>query len=223
MTDIVDPMAEHGDALDAEAERETLDHGRIITDFFKNIRVHTAGAEDLKLLLQAGVTTPRALVRDPDWQTYRGDPALSFLPSTALELVVAVPRSLSYVGSEVTVRADLVGVSLALGPNDACYIPLGHVHEGEGGLQLDAPADLTQIPMDAAIARLKPLLEDPSVLKVAQNAKYDMAVLARYGSAASGVTPAAESPAPLPASTSRRSSPSSRRAVTSSPLAPPPR
>jgi hypothetical protein len=69
-----------------------------------------AGAEDLKLLLQAGVTTPRALVRDPDWQAFRGDPALSFLPSTALELVVAVPRSLSYVGSEVTVRADLVGV-----------------------------------------------------------------------------------------------------------------
>lgn len=69
-----------------------------------------AGAEDLKLLLQANVTTPRALVRDPDWQAFRGDPALSFLPSTALELVVAVPRSLSYVGSEVTVRADLVGV-----------------------------------------------------------------------------------------------------------------
>ncbi len=49
------------------------------------------------------------------------------------------------------------------------------------------------------------------------------AVLARYGSAASVGMPVADSPAPLPASTSRRSSPSSRRAVTSSPLAPPPR
>ena len=49
------------------------------------------------------------------------------------------------------------------------------------------------------------------------------AVLARYGSAASAGMPAAESPAPLPVATSRRASPSSRRAVTSSPLAPPPR
>ena len=77
--------------------------------------------------------------------------------------------------------ANLCGVSLAVAPGQACYIPLGHAQEGEGGLQLDAPADLTQIPLAAAIARLKPLLEDPSVLKVAQNAKYDMAVLARYG------------------------------------------
>jgi DNA polymerase I len=77
--------------------------------------------------------------------------------------------------------ANLCGVSLAVAPGQACYIPLGHAQEGEGGLQLDAPADLTQIPLDAAIARLKPLLEDPSVLKIAQNAKYDMAVLSRYG------------------------------------------
>ena len=77
--------------------------------------------------------------------------------------------------------ANLCGVSLATAPGEACYIPLGHAHEGEGGLQLDAPADLTQIPLEAAMARLKPLLEDPAVLKVAQNAKYDMAVLARYG------------------------------------------
>jgi len=77
--------------------------------------------------------------------------------------------------------ANLCGVSLATAPGEACYIPVGHAHEGEGGLQLDAPADLTQIPLDDAIARLKPLLEDPSVLKVAQNGKYDMAVLSRYG------------------------------------------
>ena len=76
-------------------------------------------------------------------------------------------------------NAGLCGVSLATGPGEACYIPLGH--EPEGGLAFDAPADLTQIPMDQAIAALKPLLEDPAVLKVAQNAKYDMAVLSRYG------------------------------------------
>ena len=76
-------------------------------------------------------------------------------------------------------NAGLCGVSLAVGPSQACYIPLGH--EPEGGLAFDAPADLTQIPIAEAMARLKPLLEDPSVLKVAQNAKYDLAVLSRYG------------------------------------------
>jgi DNA polymerase I len=84
-------------------------------------------------------------------------------------------------------NAGLAGVSLAVAPGEACYIPLAHAHEGEGGLQLEAAADLTQIPLEAAIARLKPLLEDPSILKVAQNAKYDMAVLSRYGVAVSPI------------------------------------
>ena len=75
--------------------------------------------------------------------------------------------------------AGLCGVSLAVAPGEACYIPVGHC-EAEG-LALEAPADLDQIPIEAALARLKPLLEDPTVLKVAQNAKYDMAVLSRYG------------------------------------------
>ena len=77
--------------------------------------------------------------------------------------------------------AGLVGVSLAIEPGQACYIPVGHEHEHEGGLQLDAPAALDQIPLEQAIARLKPLLESPAVLKVAQNGKYDLAVLSRYG------------------------------------------
>ena len=76
-------------------------------------------------------------------------------------------------------NAGLVGVSLAVAAGQACYIPLAH--EGPEGLALEAPADMTQIPLAAAIAKLKPLLEDPSILKVAQNAKYDLAVLSRYG------------------------------------------
>ncbi len=56
---------------------------------------------------------------------------------------------------------------------------MGHC-EAEG-LSLEEAASLEQIPIDEAIARLKPLLEDPAVLKVAQNAKYDLAVLSRYG------------------------------------------
>ena len=72
-------------------------------------------------------------------------------------------------------RADLVGVSLALGPNDACYIPLGH-----GGTDMFAERP-EQIDRAAAVAALKPLLESDAVRKIGQNAKYDLNVLARYG------------------------------------------
>ncbi|MGH6965539.1 MAG: DNA polymerase I [Phenylobacterium sp.] len=77
--------------------------------------------------------------------------------------------------------AGLCGISLATAPGEACYIPLGHEQHHEGGLQLDAPVELAQIPIDEALARLKPMFEAPGVLKIAQNAKYDMAVLARHG------------------------------------------
>ncbi|WP_309092956.1 5'-3' exonuclease H3TH domain-containing protein, partial [Phenylobacterium sp.] len=75
--------------------------------------------------------------------------------------------------------AGLCGISLAVAPGEACYIPVGHCETD--GLALEAAEDLTQIPLETVIARLKPLLEDPAVLKVAQNAKYDLAVLARHG------------------------------------------
>ena len=82
--------------------------------------------------------------------------------------------------------AELVGVSLAVEPGRACYIPLGHVAGGQGALDLggDAkqrPEAPKQIPLEKALARLKPLLEDESVLKIGQNIKYDIEVLARYG------------------------------------------
>ena len=72
-------------------------------------------------------------------------------------------------------RASLVGVSLALGPNDACYIPLGH-----GGADMFAEKPV-QIDCAEALAALKPLLESDAVLKVGQNIKYDINILARHG------------------------------------------
>jgi len=79
--------------------------------------------------------------------------------------------------------ADLVGVSLSVRPGQACYIPLGHrgpVPAGEldlGGVDSAAPE---QIPLAQALDLLRPLMADPSVLKVGQNLKYDMLVLRRY-------------------------------------------
>ena len=74
-----------------------------------------------------------------------------------------------------SIRARLVGVSLALGPNNACYIPLAH-----GGSDMFAEKP-DQIDKEAALDALKPMLEDEAVLKVFQNGKYDLNVLAREG------------------------------------------
>jgi DNA polymerase-1 len=74
-------------------------------------------------------------------------------------------------------QAGLVGVSLATAPGEACYIPLAHGGEGLA-LSGDKPE---QIEESEAIGRLKGLLEDPAILKVGQNFKYDIAVFRRYG------------------------------------------
>jgi len=73
-----------------------------------------------------------------------------------------------------SVTARIVGVCLATGPNQACYIPLGHA---SGDMFGETPE---QIGLDEALAKLKPLLEDDAVLKVGQNLKYDMGVLAQH-------------------------------------------
>ena len=76
--------------------------------------------------------------------------------------------------------AGLCGVSLATAPGRACYIPLTHEAVGGDLLTEAAPVE-SQIDKATALARLKPLLESPPVLKVAQNAKYDIAVMALRG------------------------------------------
>jgi DNA polymerase-1 len=75
-------------------------------------------------------------------------------------------------------QADLVGVSMCVEPGRAAYIPLLH----RGGADLFGGGLLPdQIPFADAVARLKPLLEDPAVLKVGQNIKYDWLVFHRHG------------------------------------------
>jgi DNA polymerase-1 len=76
---------------------------------------------------------------------------------------------------------DLVGVSLALEPDRACYIPLAHLAPGAQDLFGGAGLAPGQIPLAAAMERLKPLLEDAATLKIAHNMKYDLQVLSRHG------------------------------------------
>ena len=66
---------------------------------------------------------------------------------------------------------ELVGISLSLMPGEAYYIPVGH-----RGL-----SQIHQLPLSQVIARLKPVLEDTEIPKIAQNGKFDMTVLAESG------------------------------------------
>ncbi len=75
--------------------------------------------------------------------------------------------------------SGLCGLSLAVGVGEAAYIPVGHC--ASEGLDLMAAGDWKQISLTQAVERLRPLLEDPAVLKVCQNGKYDIAVMSRYG------------------------------------------
>ncbi|QIK78630.1 DNA polymerase I [Sphingomonas piscis] len=71
--------------------------------------------------------------------------------------------------------AKLVGVSLALGPNKACYIPVGH---SGGDLLSEAPS---QLPAQLVLDKLRPLLENEAVLKIGHNLKYDWVMFDKVG------------------------------------------
>jgi DNA polymerase-1 len=73
-------------------------------------------------------------------------------------------------------RPALAGIALALAPGLAAYIPVGH--RVSGSLDLDGPGELSQ---EAAIDRLRPLLEDPGVLKIGHDVKTAAHLLSRYG------------------------------------------
>src|SRR5690606_26122758 len=67
--------------------------------------------------------------------------------------------------------AHIVGVSFAVEPGEAAYVPCGHDYMG-------APE---QLPLDWVLEKLKPMLEDPAKAKVGQNLKYDRSVLLNHG------------------------------------------
>jgi DNA polymerase-1 len=74
-------------------------------------------------------------------------------------------------------QAELVGLSFAVIPGEAAYVPVAH----------DYPGAPEQLPLAWVLDQMRPLLEDASLAKIGQNLKYDMSVLARYGIVMRGV------------------------------------
>jgi DNA polymerase-1 len=99
----------------------------------------------------------------------------------ALDRWIAEATALGYVAVDTEtdcidcIIARLAGVSLAIAPNRACYIPVGH---SGADLYSDAP---NQLPMAVVLDKLKPLLEDPAVLKIGHNFKYDWVMFEKSG------------------------------------------
>ncbi|NDW46158.1 DNA polymerase I [Ruegeria sp. PrR005] len=78
-------------------------------------------------------------------------------------------------------RAELVGISLAIEPGAACYIPLGHRDGDANDLFGSDKLAEGQMPLQEALNLLKPMLEDEAILKIGQNMKYDAKIFARHG------------------------------------------
>ncbi|MFW2851094.1 DNA polymerase I [Sphingomonas sp. TX0543] len=124
---------------------------------------------------------PSALITHEDDPPCDHDGYETVADEAALDRWIAEARHQGFVAidTETTAKdpmlAELVGISLALAPNRACYIPLAH---GGSDMFAEKPA---QIDREVALAKLRPLLIDAGVLKIGHNLKYDMIVLARLG------------------------------------------
>ncbi len=112
-----------------------------------------------------------------------------------LEAYIARARQAGAVGIDTeadsfdAARAQLVGLALSLGANDAIYVPLAHrgadSRAGELFASEEPKADVApdvgpQIPLASALAALHPLLEDTAVTKVGLNVKWDIAIFAKH-------------------------------------------
>ena len=123
----------------------------------------------------------------PDWPAI--DPSAYEHVSDLAALQVWIDRIMARgyvaVDTETTslndMQAELVGICLSVEPGQACYIPLSHKEGDADDLFGSDKLAEGQLELDAVLAALKPVLEDPSVLKIGQNMKYDAKVLARYG------------------------------------------
>jgi DNA polymerase-1 len=158
-------------------------HG--FTSLLKKLGTRTTSAVPAKSAATPDAGTPDQSAANrqppPQWAAidHAAYPCVQDVPTLEAWIARAFAAGVVAVDTETSaldaIGSDLVGISLATGAGEACYIPLGH----SGG---DMFAEsLIQIDRATACALLKPLLESDAVLKIGQNIKYDLVVLARHG------------------------------------------
>src|SRR5271155_977775 len=78
-------------------------------------------------------------------------------------------------------QAEISGIALALKPNEACYVPLGHKQAGDGSGLFAAGLAADQIKVTDALAALRPVLESAGILKIGFNVKFNAVMFAQHG------------------------------------------
>ena len=137
-----------------------------LTTLFKELEFHK--------LLQEFSSDDRAT-----GEGYRGVLSASDLDALVAELKTAERFAFDTETTSLdAVRADLVGLSFAVRPGEAWYVPVGHYYLGVPD----------QLDRKLVLERLRPLFEDPQKPKIGQNAKYDALVLRRAGITVAGIT-----------------------------------
>lgn len=160
-----------------ELKRRPLDNDRLL-DFLKLMEFKRLIARFQTEEAALEASEAAAAPAETDYQLVQDEAALKGWIDAAYKTgVLAVDTETTGLDA---MQADLVGICLSTEPGKACYIPLAHIGEGEGDLlssgNTEAPK---QIPMATALDMLRPVLADPSVLKVGQNLKYDLQILGR--------------------------------------------
>ena len=140
---------------------------------FRSLLMKVGGAE-ASAALPARVAEALPFVHK-DYETIVTEEALDrWIADATAAGVVAVDTETDDIDC---IRANLVGFSLAIAPGKACYIPVGHGFAGDDLLS-DPPEQLHR---PLVLSKLKPLLEDSTVLKIGQNLKYDLIMFRRSG------------------------------------------
>jgi len=142
-----------------------------VTELFRELEFFSLLSKLPEIEEAAPETTARVKAEPP-----QGDYHIINTTSALDELLnrLSVAKSFAFdleTTSLNAMSAQLVGISLSPAPGEAYYIPIGHVGWGQ----------VEQLPLNQVINRLKPLLEDATLAKLAHNGKYDMTVLAEYG------------------------------------------
>ena len=134
-----------------------------------------AGPEVLQVVIEA----PAAAFDTSKYETIRDAAGLqTWIDQIYVRGYVAVDTETTGLNE---MRADLVGVSLCVQAGEAAYLPLTHrAGQSDDLFGTDALAE-GQMDHDTALAMLKPMLEDSTILKIGQNMKYDAKILARVG------------------------------------------
>ena len=170
-----------------DVELDALDHPARDEE---KLRTFLEAMEFNSIAAKLGLEIKRAEIASPDpnenvpdvpelgsctYELVQDEEALARWIDKSLEArVIAIDTETTSLDS---MQADLVGISLAVAPGEACYIPVDH-KPAEGGLLGEK---IEQVQVERAIELLKPLLENPAVLKIGHNLKYDFQVLSRYG------------------------------------------